>query len=102
MSRMSYGKTNFLVLCNPAIQPDGWSCDWLVNGHCFPTRLQCQQEGGGVMFWAGNMGRELQSIEQSIYFINGNAPSYVTNKYSVAWAAMDNKRETLRVSTILP
>ncbi|KAI3363614.1 hypothetical protein L3Q82_001247 [Scortum barcoo] len=39
--------------------PDGWSSGWLVDGHHVPTRLRCQQGGGGVMFWAGIMGREL-------------------------------------------
>ena len=39
--------------------PDGWSSGWLVNGHRVPTRLRRQQGGGGVMFWAGVMGREL-------------------------------------------
>ena len=30
-----------------------------VVGHHVPTRLRRQQGGGGVMFWAGIMGREL-------------------------------------------
>ncbi len=39
--------------------PDGWSSGWLVDGHHVPTRMRRQQGGGGVMFWAGIMGREL-------------------------------------------
>lgn len=39
--------------------PDGWSGGWLVDGHHVPTRLRRQQGDGGVMFWAGIMGREL-------------------------------------------
>ena len=41
--------------------PDGWSSGWLVDGHRVLTRLQCQQGGGGVMFWVGIMGSELES-----------------------------------------
>ncbi len=33
--------------------------DGVVDGHHVPTRLRRQQGGGGVMFWAGIMGREL-------------------------------------------
>ncbi|KAL6468680.1 hypothetical protein MHYP_G00222040 [Metynnis hypsauchen] len=39
--------------------PDGWSGGWLVDGHPMQTRLRRQQRGGGVMFWAGIMGREI-------------------------------------------
>lgn len=53
-----YMKTDFqTVLCYP-----GWSrssSEWLMDGHHVPTRLQRQQEGGGVMFWAGIIGKEL-------------------------------------------
>uniref|UniRef100_A0AAR2KR07 Uncharacterized protein n=1 Tax=Pygocentrus nattereri TaxID=42514 RepID=A0AAR2KR07_PYGNA len=60
----TYMKTNFQTVlftnecCATLDGPDGWSSGWLVDGHQ-PTRLQCQQGGGGVMFWAGIMGREL-------------------------------------------
>ena len=57
-------KTNFQTVlftdeCRATLDgPDGWSSGWLVDGHHVPTRLRHQQ-GGGVMFWAGIMGREL-------------------------------------------
>ena len=60
-----YMKTNFQTVlftdeCRATLDgPDGWSSGWLVNGHHVPTRLRRQQGGGGVMFWAGIMGREL-------------------------------------------
>ena len=60
-----YMKTNFQTVlftdeCRATLDgPDGWSRGWLVNGHHVPTRLRRQQGGGGVMFWAGIMGREL-------------------------------------------
>ncbi len=61
----TYTKTNFQTIlfideCRATLDgPDGWSSGWLVDGHHFPTRLRRQQGGGGVMFWAGIMGREL-------------------------------------------
>ncbi len=61
----TYMKTNFQTVlftdecCATLDGPDGWSSGWLVDGHHFPTRLRRQQGGGGVMFWAGIMGREL-------------------------------------------
>lgn len=39
--------------------PDGWSSGWLVNCHHFPTRLQCQQGGSGVVFWPGIIRKDL-------------------------------------------
>ncbi|KAM9811272.1 uncharacterized protein LOC133156020 isoform X2 [Syngnathus typhle] len=59
-----YMKTNFQTVlftdeCRATLDgPDGWSRGWLVDGHHSPTRLRRQQGGGGVMFWAGIMGRE--------------------------------------------
>ncbi len=61
----TYMKTNFQTVlftdeCRATLDgPDGWSSGWLVDGHHVPTRLRHQQGGGGVMFWAGIMGREL-------------------------------------------
>ncbi len=61
----TYMKTNFQTVlftdeCRATLDgPDGWSSGWLVDGHHFPTRLRRQQGGGGVMFRAGIMGREL-------------------------------------------
>uniref|UniRef100_A0A8C5MML4 Tc1-like transposase DDE domain-containing protein n=1 Tax=Leptobrachium leishanense TaxID=445787 RepID=A0A8C5MML4_9ANUR len=58
-----YMKTNFQTVlftaecCATLDGPEG--CGWLVDGHPVPTRLQCQQGCGEVMFWAGIMGREL-------------------------------------------
>ncbi len=60
-----YMKTNFQTVlftdeCRVTLDgPDGWRSGWLVDGHHVPTRLRRQQGGGGVMFWAGIMGREL-------------------------------------------
>ncbi|CAI9619738.1 unnamed protein product [Staurois parvus] len=60
-----YMKTNFQTVlftdeCRATLDgPDGWSSGWLVDGHPVPTRVQRQQGGGGVMFWAGIMGTEL-------------------------------------------
>ena len=39
--------------------PDGWAKGWVYNGEQAPTRLRCQQGGGGVMIWAGIIGDEL-------------------------------------------
>ncbi len=61
----TYMKTNFQTVlftdeCRATLDgPDEWSSGWLVDGHHVPTRLRRQQGGGGVMFWAGIMGREL-------------------------------------------
>ncbi len=61
----TYMKTNFQTVlftdeCRVTLDgPDGWRSGWLVDGHHVPTRLRRQQGGGGVMFWAGIMGREL-------------------------------------------
>ncbi|KAL6456377.1 hypothetical protein MHYP_G00349200 [Metynnis hypsauchen] len=61
----TYMKTNFQTVlftdeCRATLDgPDGWSSGWLVDGHHVPTRLRRQQGGGGVMFWAGMMGRQL-------------------------------------------
>ena len=33
--------------------PDNWSKGWVVSGHQHPTRIHCQQGGGGIMIWAG-------------------------------------------------
>ncbi|KAI2643765.1 Transposable element Tc3 transposase [Labeo rohita] len=60
-----YTKTNFQTVlftdeCRATLDgPDGWSGGWLVGGHHVPTRLRRQQGGGGLMFCAGIMGREL-------------------------------------------
>ncbi|KAK3512212.1 hypothetical protein QTP70_001115 [Hemibagrus guttatus] len=60
-----YMKTDFQTVlftdeCRANLDgPDGWSGVWLVDGHHVPTRLRRQQGGGGVMFWAGIMGRDL-------------------------------------------
>ncbi len=61
----TYMKTNFQTVlftdeCHATLDgPDRWSSGWLVDGHHVPTRLRRHQGGGGVMFWAGIMGREL-------------------------------------------
>lgn len=39
--------------------PDGWSSGLFLDGHHVLTRLQRQQGGGRVMFWAGIMLRKL-------------------------------------------
>ena len=39
--------------------PDGWAKVWKPNGAPTPYRIRRQQGGGGVMFWAGNIGEEL-------------------------------------------
>jgi transposase len=39
--------------------PDGWSKIWVPEGAPLPQRLRRQQGGGGVMFWAGIVGKEL-------------------------------------------
>ena len=39
--------------------PDGWSRGWVIHGDQCPTRIRRQQEGGGVMLWAGILGDEL-------------------------------------------
>lgn len=60
-----YMKTDFKTVlftdeCRATLDgPDGWSGGWLVDGHPMQTRLRRQQGGGGVMFWAGIMGREI-------------------------------------------
>ena len=33
--------------------PDGWAKGWVLDGEEAPTRMKCQQGGGGVMTWAG-------------------------------------------------
>ena len=60
-----YMKTDFKTVlftdeCRATLDgPDGWSGGWLVDGHPMQTKLRRQQGGGGVMFWAGIMGREI-------------------------------------------
>ncbi|KAG8009288.1 Transposable element Tc3 transposase [Nibea albiflora] len=60
-----YMKTDFKTLlftdeCRATLDgPYGLSGGWLVDGHPMQTRLQRQQGSGGVMFWAGIMGREI-------------------------------------------
>lgn len=59
----TYMKTNFQTVlftdeCRATLDgQDGWSSGWLVD---VPPKLQRQQGGGGVMFWARIIGRELE------------------------------------------
>ena len=39
--------------------PDGWSSGWVARGQAPPTRMRRQQGGGGVMFWAGIIKKEV-------------------------------------------
>lgn len=60
-----YMKTDFSTVlftdeCRATLDgPDGWSSGWLRHGCTAPERLRRQQGGGGVMFWAGIIGKEL-------------------------------------------
>lgn len=58
--RQIFKQSCLLIECRATLDgPDRWSSGWLVNGPHVPTSLWRQQGGGGVMFWTGNMEREL-------------------------------------------
>lgn len=59
-----YMKTNFQRVFFNMSAMQTWKSQWtecwgFVDGHHVPTRLQCQQGGGGLMFWARIKGKEL-------------------------------------------
>lgn len=85
-----YMKTNFQTVlftdeCRATLDgPDGWSSGWLVDGHPVPTRLRHQQGGGGVMFWAGIMGRELVGpfrVPESVKMTSAKYVEFLTDHF---------------------
>ena len=56
--------------------PDGWCRGWLVNGTTKPTRARRQQGGGGVMFWAALIGKEVVGPFRVPDGLKMNAQSY--------------------------
>lgn len=87
-----YMKTNFQTVlftdeCRATLDgPDGWSSGWLVDGHHVPIRLRRQQGGGGVMFWAGIMGRELVGpfrVPKGVKMTSANYIEFLTDHFQL-------------------
>ena len=58
---------------------DGWACGCVAHGRTTPTRFRRQQDGGGVMFWAGLHGHNLIGpfkIDQGLKLIQRPTKSY--------------------------
>ena len=39
--------------------PDGWMSGWLLNGTMPQGKIRWQQDGGGVMIWAGIINNQI-------------------------------------------
>ena len=58
--KQDFDKVMFTDECRTTLDgPDGFSRGWVLNKRDIPVRLQRQQGGGGVMFWAAILGSTL-------------------------------------------
>ena len=57
--------------------PDGWMSGWLLNGTKPQSRIRRQQDGGGVMIWAGIINDAIVGPFAVPDGVKMNAKSYV-------------------------
>ena len=58
--KTDFSKVIFTDECRATIDgPDGWATGCIINGQPTPTRISRQQGGGGVMFWAAIVDKDI-------------------------------------------
>ena len=58
--KTDFSKVIFTDECRATLDgPDGWARGWVAKGQPTPTRIRRQQSGGGVMFWAAILDKDL-------------------------------------------
>ena len=58
--KTDFSKVIFTDECRATLDgPDGWAHGWVVRGQKTPSRIRRQQGGGGVMFWAAIVDKDI-------------------------------------------
>ena len=75
--------------------PDGWTRGWVVNGRQSAYRLRRQQGGGGVMIWAGIIGKEVIGpfmVEEGVKMNSVNYCAFLNKNFKPWLESQDENR----------